>query len=123
MAGIALLVWGIKKLISEATTKEASPKLSQGQLDERKKDIWYAIKEWVESPIRIGYGVDRGAEDFMLATEPPKLAAEIEACLKNHYPTIWNTWQEFRAKCGDASGLFYSERKSKSKTRCEGLPD
>lgn len=79
-----------------------APKQPKGemlsQVEERKKDVWYAIKEWVESPIQVGFGLNRGQEDFLLATEPPTLAAEVDTCLK-HYPTVWNTLQEFRTIC------------------------
>jgi hypothetical protein len=66
--------------------------------DQRKKEIWYAIKEWVESQTQVGFGVNRGPRDFLLKTEAPHLAAEIDACLVKHYATVWSTLQEFRAK-------------------------
>ncbi len=60
---------------------------------QRKKDIWDAIKEWVELTI------SHGQQDaFPLAEKPPTLATEIEECLSRNYPSIWADVQQFRNK-------------------------
>jgi hypothetical protein len=63
------------------------------QANQRKEDIWKAIKEWVELP-STGFG---GQPDPLpLAEKPPNLAVEIEDCLNRNYPSIWANMREFR---------------------------
>jgi hypothetical protein len=59
----------------------------------RKKDVWDAIKEWVELT------KSHGQQDaFPLAEKPPTLAMEIVECLSRNYPSIWADMQQFRSK-------------------------
>ena len=60
----------------------------------RKKDIYNAIKEWVEPPVQFNLT----EECYHLTYDPPKLASEIRDCLSRNYPSIWNNLQELRRK-------------------------
>lgn len=59
----------------------------------RKKDVWDAIKEWVE----LTKSHDQ-QDAFPLAEKPPILAMEIVECLSRKYPSIWADMQQFRTK-------------------------
>jgi hypothetical protein len=60
---------------------------------QRRKDIWGAIKEWVE----LTRSHDQ-QDAFPLAEKPPTLATEIEECLSRNYRSIWADMQQFRSK-------------------------
>ena len=64
----------------------------------RKKDIWEAIRKWVELPITRF----RNQQDTLpLAEKPPELAYEVEKCLKRKYPSIWANLKKLRQEYSD----------------------
>jgi len=67
--------------------------ISSDRADRKKEKIWKAIEEWVNLPIaRFRYRDDT----LPLAEKPPKLAYEIEECLRQKYPSLWNDLQKLR---------------------------
>jgi len=71
----------------------------------RKKDIWEAIRKWVELPITRF----RNQQDTLpLAEKPPELADGVEGCLRRKYPSIWGNLQKLRQE--------YSEYKKENVT-------
>jgi hypothetical protein len=63
------------------------------QLNQRKREIWNAIKAWVELPIT----EFRDKRDRLpLAETPPEKASEIEDCLRRSHSAIWDNLQRLR---------------------------
>jgi hypothetical protein len=76
---------GLKKAKARQEPKE--------QDTDRKKDIWNAIKKWVDLPITRF----RDKQDTLpLAEKPPELADEIEECFRKNYQSIYANLEKLR---------------------------
>ena len=89
--GIVVLIFGA--MLVSGSSLIWNGRKPDAHTNQRKRDIWEAIKEWVELP-STGF---RGQPDPLpLAEKPPKLALEIEDCLNRNYPSIWANMREFK---------------------------
>jgi len=85
--------------------KRGRQELSEQEL-RRKREIYDAIKEWVESPI---FRFQDQRDTLPLAEKPPRLASAIEECLRQNYSTIWSSLQRLREKYHEYKNANISE--------------
>ncbi len=67
--------------------------ISSDQVERKKERIWKAIEKWVNAPITRFHDQQ---DTLPFAEKPPELAFEIEECLKQNYPAIWDNLQKLK---------------------------
>lgn len=88
--------------------------------EERKRDIWVAIRDWVNPSIHVHASTPFSSLDYPLLSQPPSLESEIYACLQEHYPSLWKERLEFlslRSKLESEYDQIRRRRPSKKKTK------
>lgn len=75
------------------------------EVDRDRKDIYEAIKEWIQPPDTRLQIIGGQQEPLYLAERLPKRAQKIDACLSRNYPEIWADLQEFRSKYTELMSL------------------
>jgi hypothetical protein len=83
---------------------EAERKQELEEIDRRRRDIYNAIKEWVQPP-ETRWQIGGQQEPLYLAERHPKYTQKIDACLSQNYHQIWADWQEFKRVYGDLMAI------------------
>jgi len=121
LSGLAMIV--IPIIVSSLITGAAFLLRSSEADYRRKRDIWEAIRKWVELPDT----PFRGQRDTLpLAEKPPELADGVEGCLKRKYPSIWADLQKLRQeyseyKMTNVSAKFTKDVNGRDIVNLEGV--